>query len=188
MTNAVLIAPLHVRQPRQEITRLADEVHQLLRDMADSLHGGWDPAAAREWCARGQGITALAPQVSEHVATGRESTRFTPVDNVQGLHVDWDGCEHAVDALGRAQWQASGIARTLADAADDDLAAPSPVFFAAYADVRDALAAAVTLFGGPEDDERDELTARLDQANAGLQRLSDRVRDTRLEHPGSWPA
>lgn len=187
-TNAVLIAPLHVRRPREEITRLADEVHRLLRDMADSLHDGWDPAAAHEWHARGQGITALAPQVSEHVATGRESTRLNPVDNVQGLQVDWDGYEHAVDALGRAQWQATGIARTLVDAADDDLAPPSREFLAAYADVLDDLAAAIALFGRPADDERHELAARLDQANARLQRLSDRVRDTRLEHPGSWPA
>jgi len=92
-------------------------------------------------------------------------------------------------ALRRTQWQVTGIARTLVDAADDRARqpAPSPNFLARYADVFDALSDAVTHFGLHDDDARGTFDRQVGQANEILAELRELVRVTPLADPEAWP-
>jgi hypothetical protein len=107
-----------------------------------------------------------------------------------GIVVDWGGYAETVEALRRSQWQVSGIARTLRDAADekDRLPAPSQAFLDAYADALDHVGAALDHFGLDDDEERQAVRRELREASTILDRLSDDVRETRLDDPHAWPA
>lgn len=166
LTNAVVLAPLHVRRPRERVVALACQVHELLDEMAQGLRGGWDADLARhcypgrprlmEVARVGGQIASYAPDVIQEISNGRESTRLNPRHNVRPVRVDWQGYESTVEALHQAQWQINGIARALVDAADDRArqSAPSPRFLARYADALDALAGVVTDFGRRDNDAR----------------------------------
>ena len=190
LTNAIVLPPLHLREPREQIMSLTTRVSELLASIAGGLREGWDADEARGWYDTSTEIIQLAPQVHAEIETGRESTRFNPRDNLQGLSVDWSGYAAAVEAVRRTQWQVSGIARTLVDAADDSesLPAPSQRFLEAYAEALDHVGAAVHHFGIAEDEEREEVRRELREAVTLLDRLGDQVRDTRLDDPKAWPA
>jgi len=105
------------------------------------------------------------------------------------VRVDWKGYESTVEALRHAQWQITGIARTLVDAADDRARqpAPSPHFLARYADALDALAEVVTDFGRRDDDARARFDRQVGHAEEILAALRELVRVTPLEDPQAWP-
>jgi hypothetical protein len=105
------------------------------------------------------------------------------------VRVDWDGYESTVEALHRAQWQITGVARILVDAADDRVRqpVPSPHFLARYADVLDAPADIVTDFGLHDDDARARFDRQVGQAEEILAELREQVRVTPLEDPQAWP-
>jgi hypothetical protein len=189
ITNAVVVAPLHLGRPRDLVADLARRVHELLDEMADGLRGDWDADLARHWYRAGSEITAVAPDVFEEISTGRESTRFNPRHNVRPVMVDWEGYESTVEALRRTQWQVTGIARILVDAADDRARqpAPSPNFLARYADALDALAEVVAHFGLHEDDARATFDRQVGQVNEVLAELRELVRVTPFEDPEAWP-
>jgi hypothetical protein len=189
LTNAVVLAPLHLRRPREQVAALARQVQELLNEMADGLRSEWDADLARHWYRSGSEITAVAPEVIEEISTGRESTRLNPRHNIRPVKVDWEGYERTVEALRRAQWQVTGIARTLVDAADDRARqpAPSPNFLARYADAFDALADAVTHFGLHDDDARATFDRQVGEANTILAELRESVALTPLDDPEAWP-
>ena len=137
----------------------------------------------------GSEITAVAPDVIAEISTGRESTRLNPRHNIRPVRVDWAGYEDTVEALRRTQWQVTGIARTLVDAADDRARqpAPSPNFLARYADALDALADVVAHFGLHEDDARATFDNQVGQVNEILAELRELVRVTPMEDPEAWP-
>ncbi|GAB3442226.1 hypothetical protein GCM10027517_18950 [Phycicoccus ginsengisoli] len=190
LTNAIVLPPLHLREPREQIMTLTTRVSDLLAAIATGLREGWDADEARGWYDTSTDIIRLAPQVHAEIETGRESTRFNPRDNLQGLNVDWAGYAAAVEAVRRSQWQVSGIARTLVDAADEgeSLPAPSQRFLEAYAEALDHVGAALTHFGLADDEERRAVSRELGEAVTVLDRLGDAVRDTRLDDPRAWPA
>ena len=126
LTNAIVLAPLHIQQPREQIRALTAQVCQLLNDIAAGLREGWDSDTAREWYDTSTELIHLAPDIQAEIETGRESTRFNPRDNLRGLEIDWTGYAQTVEAVRRSQWQVSGIARTLVDAADEDESQPRP--------------------------------------------------------------
>jgi hypothetical protein len=105
------------------------------------------------------------------------------------VRVDWEGYESTVEALHHAQWQITGIARTLVDAADDRARqpAPSPHFLARYADALDALADVVTDFGLRDDDARARFDRQVGHAEEILAALREVVRATPLGDPELWP-
>ena len=189
LTNAVVLAPLHLRRPRERVADLARQAQELLDEMADGLRNEWDADLARHWYRTGSEITAVAPDVIEEISTGRESTRLNPRHNIRPVRVDWEGYRRTVETLRRAQWQVSGIARTLVDAADDRAGqpAPSPNFLARYADALDALAEVVTHFGLHEDDARATFDRQVGQVNEILAELRELVRVTPMEDPEAWP-
>ena len=112
-TNAVVLAPLHIREPRDAVTSLTTRVRRLLTDMAEGLRVGWDAERARRWYDTSSEIVQTAPVVLEAIATGRESTRFNPRHDLRPADIDWLGYERTVETVRRTQWQVSGIARTL---------------------------------------------------------------------------
>jgi hypothetical protein len=105
------------------------------------------------------------------------------------VRVDWEGYRSTVEALHRAQWQITGIARTLVDAADDRARqpVPSPHFLARYADVLDALADIVTDFGVGDDIARARFDRQVAQAEEILAEVREQVRVAPLEDPQAWP-
>lgn len=189
-TNAVVFAPLHIQAPREQVAELARQVRHLLRDMAEGLRSGWDADLARGWYGTSTELAQRAPGVIELLEVGRESTRFNPRDQLLGLAPDWVGYERAVEALRRAQWQVSGMARTLADAADDALnqPAPSEEFLDDFATALDEVVEALRHYGLQADDERELVSTHLAAARDKLARIGDKVRQAPLSDAGSWPA
>jgi hypothetical protein len=189
ITNGLVLAPLHLRRPRERVVALASQVHELLDEMAEGLRADWDADLARHWYRVGGEIASDAPDVVEEISKGRESTRLNPRHNVRPVRVDWEGYESVVDALRHAQWQITGIARTLVDAADDRAPqpAPSPHFLARYADALDALADAVTEFGLLDDDARATFDRQVGRAERILAELRELMRVTPLDDPEAWP-
>ena len=89
------------------------------------------------------------------------------------------------EAVRRSQWQVSGIARTLVDAADDNESQPAPTqrLLESCAQVLDEIAGAIGHFGLP-DAEREAVAAYLRGARKILARLGHEVRTADLKIPG----
>jgi hypothetical protein len=77
-TNAVVLAPLHIREPRQRVAALAQHTRRLLGDISEGLRSGWDAEQARGWHAGSDDVSGRVPEVLEHIREGRESTRLNP--------------------------------------------------------------------------------------------------------------
>lgn len=189
ITNAVVLAPLHLRRSREQVVAMAHQVHELLHEMSQGLRADWDADLARHWYRVGGEISLHVPYVIQEISTGHESTRLNPRHNARPVRVDWEGYESTVEALHRAQWQITGIARILVDAADDRARqpVPSPHFLARYADVLDALADIVTDFGVGDDVARARLDRQVAQAEEILAELREQVRVAPQEDPQAWP-
>ena len=190
LTNAIVLAPLHIHQPRDQIKALTRKVCLLLNDMAAGLRDGWDSDTAHQWYDTSTEIIQLAPAIQTAIDEGRESTKFNPRDNLRRVEVDWAGYTQTVEAVRRSQWQVSGIARTLVDAADENEAQPAPTqrFLESYAQVLDEIAGAISHFGLPADAEREVVATYLRTADEIIDRLGNEVRTADLEDPQAWPA
>jgi uncharacterized membrane protein YccC len=188
--NAVVLAPMHLTEPRRAVTDLTDRVRGLLEDMAGGVRAGWDGGTAREWHHRATRIGEAVPAVLEAIETGRESTRLNPRHRLRPVRIDWDGYAATAEAVQRTQWPVAGIARTLADAADDAQwqAAPSEDWLTGYAEVLEHLGAAGALFGVHRDDAERQVEDHLDAAERALDDLGRQVRETTLSDPEAWPA
>lgn len=188
--NAVVLAPMHLTEPRRAVRDLTERVRGLLEDMAEGVRDGWDGDTAREWHSRATRIGEAVPEVLEAIETGRESTRFNPRHRLRPARIDWDGYAATAEAVQRTQWPVAGIARTLADAADDARwqAAPSEDWLTSYAAVLERLGAAGALFGIHTDRAEREVEEHLDAAERSLDDLGRQVRETTLEDPEAWPA
>jgi hypothetical protein len=190
LTNAIVVAPLHIQQPRDQIRALTRQVCLLLNDIAAGLRDGWDGDMARGWFDTSTDLLRLAPDIHAAIETGRESTRFNPRDNLRRFEVDWAGYAQTVEAIRRGQWQVSGIARTLVDAADDEASQPTPTqrFLDSYADALDQIAGALSHFGLEGDEEEAVVHDYLKTAERILTELENEVRTTELEDERAWPA
>jgi hypothetical protein len=187
--NAVVLAPLHLTKPRQQVSALARQVHDLLDEMAGGLRDGWDHEGAKGWYRRGIEVADLAPLVIEDIHTGRESTRLNPRDNLRPIDVDWEGYEHTVDALRRMLWQVTGIARTLVDSREEERRQPepSPTFLSRYADALAAMAVAVEQLGRHGDAADAAFSDATGRALQVLGRLQEEVRTAPLRDLDTWP-
>jgi hypothetical protein len=198
-TNAVVLAPLHIQQPRDAVRSLTARVRRLLDDMATGLREGWDADRARTWYDTSTEIVQTAPEVLEVIATGRESTRLNPRHDLRPVDIDWAGYERTVETVRRSQWQISGIARTLVDATDAADAAdsatgthhvpvPSESFLERYAEALEDIGHAADHFGLRDEEDQAEVDRYLERAMATLDELGAWVRDTPLDDPHAWPA
>ena len=191
--NAVVLAPLHLTRPRQRVSALSRQVHDLLLEMAEGLRGDWDREQAhdlaRKWYRRGNEVADRTPLVIEDIRTGRESTRLNPRENLRPVDVDWEGYENTVNALRRMLWEVTGIARTLLDTGEDDRQqpAPSPTFLSRYGDALAAMAVAVEEFGRHGDAADSSFADATHRAIEVLQELQSEVRTTPLSDIDAWP-
>ena len=195
-TNAVVLAPLHIQQPRDAVRGLTSRVRRLLDDMATGLREGWDAERAHRWYDTSTEIVQTAPEVMESIATGRESTRLNPRHDLRPVDIDWAGYERTVETVRRSQWQVSGIARTLVDAVDavegadgaQRLPVPSQHFLERYAEALEDIGSAVDHFGLRDDEEQAQVDRHLRAAMETLDELGAWVRETPLDDPHAWPA
>jgi hypothetical protein len=190
LVNAVVLAPMHLTWPRQELSALTDRLRALLADVADGLREGYDGDRARAWYDEATLIGRRAPEVLEVVETGRESTRWNLRQWLRPAQIDWDGYRLTAETVERAEWQVAGIARTLVDAADGApwQPSPAPAWLDGYAEVLDEIGAAIGSFGVRTDAGRADVDAHVDRALTLLRGLSERVRNARLDDPAAWPA
>ncbi len=190
LTNAIVLAPLHIQQPRDQVLAVTTRMRELLDDMASGLRQGWDSGAAQRWYDTSAEIIAIAPDVHTEIETGRESTRFNPRDNLLRLEVDWAGYAQTVEVVRRGLWQVSGIARTLVDTADEGESPDSPTetFLERYAEVLDNVSGAIAHFGLADDAERTAVRDRLHSAGEIVTALGEDVRKAELQDPQAWPA
>ena len=190
LTNAIVVAPLHIQQPRDQIRALTRQVCQLLNDIAAGMREGWDGDMARGWYDTSTDLLRQAPTIHTAIETGKESTRFNPRDDVRRLQVDWSGYAETVEAIRRGQWQVSGIARTLVDATDEDAGQPTPTqrFLESYAGALDQIAGALSHFGLEGEDEQAVVRDYLRSTEEVITELEDVVRTTELDDERSWPA
>jgi hypothetical protein len=189
LTNAVVIAPLHLRRPREQVSSFASQIHDLLADMSAGLRGEWDAGTARTWYRTGDRIGELAPRVVEEIRTGEESTRLNPRDRLRPLQVDWEGYSTAVEVLRQALWQVTGIARTLVEAADERYQQPAPSsgFLERYAQALSAMSEAVAQFGLRTTEAAASFDERTAEAEGILIGLREAVRSTPLSDHEVWP-
>ena len=75
--NAVVLAPMHLEEPRDALRDLTTRVQDLLGDIATGIREGWDADRARRWYHHATDLGDRVPEVLQAVETGRESTRFT---------------------------------------------------------------------------------------------------------------
>ena len=188
--NAVVLAPMNLREPRSALRDLTRRVRSVLIDIATGVRGPWDADTARGWYDSVTDIGDRVPEVLAAVETGRESTRYNWRHRLRPARVDWDGYVRTVEAVRRAQWQVAGIARTLVDAADeaDRHPPPSPRWLARYAEVLEGLGQAVADFGVWSDESRDAVARAVDDALDALDVLNEQVRTASLDDPHAWPS
>ncbi len=188
--NAVVLAPMHLDEPREALRDLTNRVRDVLKDISSGLRAGWGAVDARGWYDTATDLGDRVPQVLGAVETGRESTRFNWRHRLRPARIDWDGYARAVEAVRRAQWQVAGIARTLVDAADeaDRHPAPSAEWLTRYADALDEVGAAVAYFGVAVEASRDAMQGHVRAAMDVLDSLSEEIRSTPLDDPNAWPA
>jgi hypothetical protein len=187
LVNALVFAPLHLTKPRQRVAALADQVRDLLLELADGLRRGFDAETARGWYRRGGDIADRTRFVVDDIRTGRESTRFNPREGIRPADVAWEGYEHTVKTLRHVLWQVTGIGRTLVDAADERHPAPSPDFLSRYADALGSLAEAVQQFGLHDEDATSAFDRSIEHSLEVLTELREEVRVTPLDDPEQWP-
>jgi hypothetical protein len=185
--NALVFAPLHLTKPRQRVTALADQVRDLLLELADGLRRGFDAETARGWYRRGGDIAERTRFIVDDIRTGRESTRFNPREGIRPADVHWEGYERTVKTLRHALWEVTGIGRTLVDAADERQPAPSPDFLSRYADALGSVAEAVQQFGLHDEDATEAFDRSIEHARHVLTELREEVRVTPLDDPEQWP-
>ena len=188
--NAVVLAPMHLDEPRDALRDLTSRVQEVLGDVAAGLREGWDADRARRWYHHATDLGDRVPEALLAVETGRESTRWNWRHRLRPALIDWDGYLRTVEAVRRAQWQVAGIARTLVDAADDAdrHPAPSARWLRSYADVLDEVGEAIAHFGVWTDDSRAAVERHVGRALEVLDTMSEEVRRTPLDDPHAWPA
>ena len=188
--NALVLAPMHLDEPRDALRDLTSRVQDVLQDVAAGLREGWDAERARHWYSSATDLGDRVPQALRAVETGRESTRWNWRHRIRPARIDWDGYVRTVEAVRRSQWQVAGIARTLVDAADDADRHPAPTagWLDSYADVLDEVGEAISHFGVGSEESRAAVERHVGHALEVLDAMSEQVRRTPLDDPHAWPA
>jgi hypothetical protein len=188
--NAVVLAPMHLDEPRDALRDLTSRLQDVVGEIAVGLREGWDAQQARRWYQHATDLHDRVPEVLRAVETGRESTRWNWRHRLRPARIDWDGYVSTVEAVRRAQWQVAGIARTLVDAADDGDRHPSPTegWLHSYAGVLEELGEAISHFGVWSEESRGAVEEHVGRALEVLDVMSEEVRRTPLDDSHAWPA
>ena len=173
------------------MTSLTARVRRLLNDIAEGLREGWDADARPRWYdTSSDDRPDRARRSCRPSRPAGRAPGSTPVTTCARPEIDWAGYERTVEAVRRTQWQVSGIARTLVDAADEAEAQPAPSkrFLERYAGALEEIGAAVDHFGLRSEEEQAQVEQHIRKAIATLDQLGVEVRETPLDDPNAWPA
>jgi hypothetical protein len=116
--NTLVLAPLHVEPAAHALRRLADDIADLLDEMADGLTAAW-PVKNPDWYERSQALDPALRDVLPALSNAHESLRLNPrgtlqPDSPRSLELLWD-C--FADLRGSTQSIAYSITRASDDAA-----------------------------------------------------------------------
>ncbi|GAA1187340.1 aromatic acid exporter family protein [Streptomyces hebeiensis] len=164
--NAFVLPPVHLRDVREQLRRLARDSAGLLRAMADGLRAEWDASDAAGWHDRARRLDQVLRALTEARGWSAESARFNP-----GLRLRRRPLPQPPPAEADALWDGvvghlTALTRTLAGTAGEraGLTAPDAAFLARFADLaeemaglcdaeEEALAAASVRPGGAQRDD-----------------------------------
>lgn len=137
VVNVLVLPPLHLRDGRHAVADVGAEVGDLIRTIADGLRGDWGPDDARSWRRRARALETAVRQAEDAQSRSHESTRFNP-------RWAWFRRRHQpVEPLLGTLYEVARQVQHMTEAlvASGDGAAPG--FSRSFADLLDALAAAV---------------------------------------------
>ncbi|MFE8950469.1 hypothetical protein [Streptomyces sp. NPDC007856] len=190
--NALVLPPLHLAQSDTAIRDLARSMGALLRQMGGGLCERRDLDRADLWLEQARDLERLVGEAQQDVEEGKESLRW----NTRCAFGRCGSVAHGElwHALHGVSFQIRGIARTLADSADDGGARrPGPIFLKRYAELLELAGAAVETFvasHGPEpadqDDARERLRGALERAQSWHGTMTDLVGRGTLARPHAW--
>ncbi|MGI5518511.1 hypothetical protein [Streptomyces sp. CA-106131] len=190
--NALVLPPLHLAQSDTAIRDLARSMGALLRQMGGGLCEPRDLDRADVWLEQARDLERLVGEAQQHVEEGQESLRW----NTRCALGRCGSAAHSElwHALHGVSFQIRGIARTLADNADDgDTRRLGPVFLERYAELLELAGDAVEAFAAPhgpqpadQDDARERLRGALDRAQSWHDTMTDLVGHGTLARPHAW--
>lgn len=187
--NIVVLAPLHVEAPREQVRDYTRRVRGLVDQIADGLRGDWSAQAVRSWYDAADALHDDAPGVLDDIELGRESQRFNPRDQLHNHDPAWDGYRETVEGLRRVTWHMGGLTRTLRDNIDDPDhgTRPSREFLGGVASVLREVSGAFDDFGGDSEGAHHSVGSRLDGAIQQLDELATILHESPLDNPRAWP-
>ncbi|MEN1882309.1 hypothetical protein [Streptomyces mirabilis] len=190
--NALVLPPLHLAQSDTAIRDLAGSMGALLRQMGGGLCERQDLDRADLWLEQARGLERLVGEAQQHVEEGQESLRW----NTRCAFGRCGSVTHSElwHALRGVSFQIRGIARTLADNADDGGArCLGPVFLERYAELLELAGDAVETFVAPygpepadQDAARKRLRGALERAQSWHDTMTNLVGHGTLARPHAW--
>lgn len=187
--NVLVMAPLHVQEPREQVRDYTRRVRGLVDQMADGLRGDWNAQSVRQWYRYADALHDDAPGVFDQIELGRESQRFNPRGRIRHLNPAWDGYRETVEGLRRVTWHVGGLTRTLRDNLDDPDhgTRPSREFLGGVATVLREVSGAFNDFGEPDEGAHRSVGSRLEGALQQLDELATALHESPLDDPRAWP-
>ncbi|MEU6654697.1 hypothetical protein ABZ904_36085 [Streptomyces sp. NPDC046900] len=190
--NALVLPPLHLAQSDTAIRDLARSMGALLRQMGGGLCERRDVDRTDVWLEQARDLERLVDEAQQHVKESQESLRW----NTRCAFGRCGSIAHSElwHALHGVSFQIRGIARTLADHADDESARRlGPIFLERYAELLELAGDAVEAFVAPQgpkpadqDDARERLRGALDHAQSWHDTMTDLVGHGTLARPHAW--
>lgn len=189
--NALILPPLHLGASHTSVRNLASAMGSLLDDMSHGLRERRHPRQAHAWLEKGRRLEELVVQAQENVLRGQESMRW---NTRSAAHVEHSNHCEALRVLHRVSFAVRGIARTLADNAEDQHAGHhlGQLFLDRYASTLKTAGRAVEAFVQPDaarpgtDGAREGLRAAIDEALLWHETMTDLIEQGSLVKPGAW--
>lgn len=187
--NVLVLPPLHVEAPREQVRDYTRRVRALVDQIADGLRGDWNAPAIHRWYHSADALHDDAPGVLDDIELGRESQRLNPRNQIHKHDPAWDGYRETIEGLRRITWHMGGLTRTLRDNLDDPDhgTRPSREFLGGVASVLHEVSGAFDDFGVRDEGAPESVGSRLDGAVQQLEELATVLHESPLDDPRAWP-
>lgn len=141
--NMFVLPPLHLRDGRQAVEDVAEELEELLHAVADGLRGDWDHGNARLWRRRARELENVVRRAEDARGRSRESTKYNPRWLLRRRRETIEGHQD-LGRLYEVARQVQHITETLLAEATGSAPVAGGWFTGSYAELLDALADAVS--------------------------------------------
>jgi uncharacterized membrane protein YgaE (UPF0421/DUF939 family) len=193
LINLAVIPPLHVRGVGEALANLAEDIADLLEDMAEGMRRPWSSGTAMRWLERAQELDEELHEARLAVARGEESLRFNPRRSRAQQLIEQR--HQGLAALENAIAEVQSIARNSVDLAELSHGAPRTEVLDALGDMLELAAQAVALYAGMLRDDRHDGAGRarhlsevIDESSRLRRRALPSVRQAVLaDDPTVWP-